>query len=100
MVRSTSARWEVRLRVVPRAHRVDARELNLDREDAARPATLSRPRRAQAARDLSRAAVEDRDRAVSPPGREGEAGVGGEVLPIVPDGLVGGRRARPRSTRF
>src|SRR5712692_10429723 len=34
-----------------RAHRVDARELNLDRDDAARPAALSRPRLAQAAWD-------------------------------------------------
>jgi hypothetical protein len=64
-----------------RAHRIDARELNLDRDDAARPAALSRPRRAQAAWDLARAAVEDRDRAVSLPGSEGDAGVGGEVLP-------------------
>jgi hypothetical protein len=58
-----------------RAHRVDARELNLDRDDAARPAALSRPRRAQAAWHLTRAAVEDRDRAVSPPGGEGDAGL-------------------------
>jgi hypothetical protein len=77
-----------------RAHRVDARELNLDRDDTARPAALSRPRRAQAAWDLARAAVEDRDRAISPPGGEGDAGVGGEVRPT--DGVLVGAESEQR----
>jgi hypothetical protein len=50
-----------------RAYRVDTRELNLDRDGAARPAALSRALRAQAAWHLARAAVEDHDRAVKPP---------------------------------